>query len=184
MTSQNTAKQGVVGRADDGSSSERVAQLIMGLRRNPNNRLLQRHVYMVGDHELTPVQVDILDTVVARPDLRMNALAKSLGVDASTVSRTVMPLIKLGLIARCHDPDDRRLTILKPSDRGLEQAGEIANSRSDLMLMVQRHMAPERLAIFADLLEDYTAAINIEGTRLAKSIGQRRDSGRYRSATR
>ena len=54
----------------------------------------------LGDHELTPVQVDILETIVANPGQRMNELAQALGVDASTVSRTTMPLVELGHLRR------------------------------------------------------------------------------------
>ena len=48
-------------------AGERVGQAIINLRRNPYNRAIQRHIYLVGDYELTPVQVDILETIVANP---------------------------------------------------------------------------------------------------------------------
>lgn len=168
MVSHSIAKQGVIFGETANSASERVAQGIINLRRNPYNRVIQRHIYMVGDHELTPVQVGILETVVNMPGQRMIALAQNLGVDASTVSRTVIPLIELGLIEREYDARDKRVTILNPTEKGLRQAGLLAQSRGKVMLAVQSHMAPERLDIFADLLDEYAVGLNAEGARLAE----------------
>lgn len=169
MVSHSIAKQGVIFGESANSASERVAQSIIRLRENPYNRVIQRHIYMVGDHELTPVQVGILETVVNIPGLRMVALAQNLGVDASTVSRTVMPLIDLGLIERGFDARDKRVTILHPTEEGLRQAHLLAQSRGRVMLAVQSHMAPERLDIFADLLSEYAIGLNAEGARLAEA---------------
>ncbi len=154
-------------------AGERVGQAIINLRRNPYNRAIQRHIYLVGDHELTPVQVDILETIVANPGQRMNELAQALGVDASTVSRTTMPLVELGLIERRQDTSDRRLAMLHPSPAGLKQASTIAASRREMMHALHRHFTPERLAMFADLLEQYIDVLTIEGMAL---LGQTRES--------
>ncbi len=169
MAPHKLAEQGIVFGESPQSVTERVAQMIMSLRRNRHNRAIQRHIYLVGDHELTPVQVDILETVVDQPGQRMTELARNLGVDASTLSRTIRPLIKLCLIERCQDEKDKRLTILNPTPEGLEQARMITRSRRAMMLAVQSHMPDERLALFAGLLEEYIAAVDIEGGKLLKS---------------
>lgn len=138
----------------------------MNLRRNRYNRTIQRHIYLVGDHELTPVQVDILETIVANPGQRMNELAQALGVDASTVSRTTVPLIDLALIERRQDASDKRLTMIYPTAAGLRHAAKIASSRREMMHAVHRHFTPERLDLFADLLEHYLDALTMEGIAL------------------
>lgn len=144
-------------------AGQRVGQAIMNLRRSRHNRALQRRLYLFGDRELTPVQVDILETVVASPALRMNELAQALGVDASTASRTLAPLVDFGLVERRHDPRDRRTTIVAPTPAGLEQAARIREGRLALMRSVHGRFTPGRLSLFADLLEEYIAAVNAEG---------------------
>ena len=153
-------------------AAERVGKAIIELRRNPYNRAIQRRIYLVGDHELTPVQVDILETVVANAGQWMNELAQALGVDASTVSRTIMPLINLGLVERQPDERDRRLTRLFPTEAGLRQAGQIAEARRAMMCAVQSHFAPDRLELFAGLLEDYIRAVTAEGIAMLEGRGE------------
>ncbi|MCP1470277.1 DNA-binding MarR family transcriptional regulator [Sphingobium sp. OAS761] len=145
------------------TAAARIAKAIVDLRRNPYNRAIQRSIYSVGDHELTPVQVDILETVMADPGQRMNELAQALGVNASTVSRTILPLVELGLIARQTGENDRRHTRLFPTEAGQRQAATIADARRAMMHAVQGHFAPQDLERFADLLEHYVAAITAEG---------------------
>lgn len=164
----------VEGRRSSKPAMERVADGLIALRRNPHNRAIHRYVYLVGDHELTPVQVDILETVVENPGQRMNELAQALGVDASTVSRTTLPLVELGLIERQQDSSDKRLTIVAPTEKGLEQARVIARSRRETMYAVQRHIAPDKLELFAELVEDYLDAVNTEGARILQELKGRR----------
>lgn len=147
-------------------AAQRIGKAIVDLRRNPHNRAIQRKIYMVGDHELTPVQVDILETIVANPGQQMNELAQALGVNASTVSRTIMPLVDLGLIERRSGEKDRRQTQLLATQTGLRQAETIARSRHRMMQAVQGHFSAERLELFADLLEQYIEAVSAEGIAL------------------
>jgi len=145
------------------NAAERAGQAIVQLRRNPYGRAIQRKLYSVGEYELTPVQVDILEAVVATPGSRMNELAQALGVSASTLSRTIVPLVELGLVERRRGDQDKRLTRLSPTKAGLKQARTIHQSRQRMARAVQDHFSPERLALFADLFEEYIAAIAIEG---------------------
>jgi DNA-binding MarR family transcriptional regulator len=145
------------------TAGERVSRAIIELRRNPQNRAIQRRIYVVGDYELTPVQVDILETVVDRPMTSMNELAQALGVVASTVSRTIVPLIDLGLIERRNDAGDRRLIVLAPTTAGLKQSRRIRESRSSTMRAVLGRFPPERVGMLADLLEEYLSAVTAEG---------------------
>jgi DNA-binding MarR family transcriptional regulator len=96
----------------------------------------------------------------------MNELAQALGVDASTVSRTIRPLIDLALIERRAGASDRREACLVPTTAGLRQAEAIAEERRTMTEAVHQHLTPEQLALFADLFEDYMRAIAIEGRRI------------------
>lgn len=152
--------------------AERIGRAVIDLRRNPYNRAIQRWLYSVGDHELTPVQVDILETVAARPGQLMSELAEALGVDASTVSRTVRPLIDLALVERRPGAQDRRQAQLFPTAAGSRQVAQIDAARRAMMAAVQSHFAPERIELFAALLEDYIRAVTIEGRRILDGEGE------------
>jgi len=48
----------------------------------------------------------------------VNQLIEILGVDKSTVSKSVEKLVKIGIVVRENDPEDRRSIILRLSDKG------------------------------------------------------------------
>ncbi len=54
-------------------------------------------------------------------ELSLGALAAALGLDASTLSRTVDVLVKANLIERAQDPADRRAIRLKLTEAGRER---------------------------------------------------------------
>ena len=153
------------------AAGERISEAIVVLRRNRYNRGMQRKVYSVGNFELTPVQVDILETVVATGELPMKDVAQALGVDASTSSRTTAPLVELGLIERRPDARDRRLTIIAPTAAGLAQAEHIRQSRLGLMRLIMARLAPDQVIQLADLLEHYIAALTAEGEAQEMAAG-------------
>ncbi|MDB4992765.1 MAG: MarR family [Myxococcaceae bacterium] len=69
---------------------------------------------------LTPSRYEVLDAL-EDPEERIDtqsALQKRLGVKASSVSRLVGDLVKLGLVARVRDRADRRQTRLATTEEG------------------------------------------------------------------
>lgn len=143
-------------------AGDRVITAVREMRRSRHNKALQREVYMVGEQELTPVQVDILEIVVGRPHWRMGDVAAALGVDASTATRTISPLVTLGLIARDSNPADRRSVTISATAHGHIQATQITEARRALMRSVLSRLKPERVILLADLMEDYLAAVAAE----------------------
>jgi DNA-binding MarR family transcriptional regulator len=65
--------------------------------------------------------------------LRISDLASVLGLDLSTISRQVRALEDLGLLRRTPDPDDRRASLLEPTDDGRALVGEVKGAFSQLM---------------------------------------------------
>lgn len=55
----------------------------------------------------------------------VNQLIDILGVDKSTVSKSVEKLVKIGILVRENDPEDRRSIILRLSDKGQTLFNEI-----------------------------------------------------------
>lgn len=71
-----------------------------------------------GDGIVDPGTFWLLRTLVADGPSRPTDLAASVGLDASTVSRHLAQLQRLGLVDRSPDPDDRRVSWVEISQTG------------------------------------------------------------------
>lgn len=69
----------------------------------------------VGLDALPGSEVEVLQAVLARPEVCVTALARTLGLQASNVSTTVRALVGRGLVERVPDPADGRRTLLRAS---------------------------------------------------------------------
>lgn len=130
------------------------------LRRSHRRIGMQRELYSVGERELTPVQVDALEVLCRRDEWRMREIAEVLGVDRSTATRSIAPLVDVGLATRRTDPDDRRNVIVAATRAGHETAERIVEDRRRMMRAVLARMTPERRLLFTELMEEYVAALN------------------------
>jgi DNA-binding MarR family transcriptional regulator len=135
---------------------DRITDAVRTLRRG--QPLLQRDLYTVGRRELTAAQVHALELATSRPRWRMHELAAGLGVDQSTATRTVAPLVDLELLTRDLDPDDRRCVVVAVTGTGRRISRTIADRRRAAMRDVVGRMEPERRLLLAELLEEYIAA--------------------------
>jgi DNA-binding MarR family transcriptional regulator len=138
---------------------DRFIDAYRAMRRSAKRERMQRDVYLVGDRELTPVQVDALEALCARERWRMGDIAGELRVDPSTASRTLAPLVDLGLAARTTDPTNRRQVHVAATPLGRATAERIADGRRALMREVLARMAPGRRVLLTELLEEYVGAL-------------------------
>ena len=69
-------------------------------------------------HGLDSASVLVLHNLRGNEPLRVSELARYMALDASTVSRHVMQLVRRGYLTRTGDPDDRRACRLRLTDRG------------------------------------------------------------------
>jgi DNA-binding MarR family transcriptional regulator len=139
---------------------DRFIAATQNLRRSHRRVGMQRDLYWVGDRELTPVQVDALEVLCRCDEWRMREIATELGVDRSTATRSVAPLVDLGLATRRTDDADRRNVILAATDAGRAAAARIAEGRHHMMRAVLSRMEPERRVLLTDLMEEYVAALD------------------------
>lgn len=135
---------------------DRIIDATRRWSRSSRRERLQRDLYTVDGTVLSLAQVDALESVEGG-DIRMHELAKALHVDPSTATRTVTPLVDLGLIDRQPDPDDRRYVILRCTPAGQAVAQRITRDRRQMMHAVLGPMEPGRRLLLADLLEEYLA---------------------------
>ena len=71
-----------------------------------------------GGAQLSPVDENLLRTILAKGPVRVTDLALCQGVDKSTVTPQVRRLEQRGLVKRGDDPADRRAALLTVTARG------------------------------------------------------------------
>ncbi len=92
--------------------------------------------------------------------MRVSDLAAQLDVERSTVSRRVTELVRLGLVTRAVDPDDRRAAVLELTRPGERALGRIQDAWHHTLLELtaswpakQRSETTTQLTRLADSLE-------------------------------
>jgi len=93
-------------------SSDTVASRLLRLAR-------AQHAMLAADLEqigLYPGQENALANLWEHGSLTQTKLAALVGVDASTICRTLQRLERAGYVLRTPGPDDRRTTVVSPTD--------------------------------------------------------------------
>ncbi|MGW1837112.1 MarR family winged helix-turn-helix transcriptional regulator [Streptomyces sp. BBFR2] len=89
----------------------------------------------------------------------VKALAAGMGIDSSTVTRQVAPLVEAGLVSRATHPEDGRAVVLQLSERGRARLDEVRASRRALMELVTEEWTEEERAVFCTLLTRFNVSL-------------------------
>ncbi|MEU9232817.1 MarR family winged helix-turn-helix transcriptional regulator [Streptomyces subrutilus] len=90
----------------------------------------------------------------------VKALAGGMGIDSSTVTRQVAPLVDGGLVKRTSHPEDGRAVVLALSPRGLARLEEVRSSRRELMARVTEEWSEEERESFTKLLTRFNLSLS------------------------
>jgi DNA-binding MarR family transcriptional regulator len=90
----------------------------------------------------------------------VKALAEAMGIDSSTVTRQVAPLVDTGLVKRTSHPEDGRAVVLALSPRGRGRLDEVRDSRRQLMAQVTETWTTQEREIFTELLVRFNASLS------------------------
>ncbi|MEU8464898.1 MarR family transcriptional regulator [Streptomyces sp. NPDC029003] len=90
----------------------------------------------------------------------VKALAAGMGIDSSTVTRQVAPLVDGGLVKRTSHPEDGRAVVLALSARGLARLEEVRSSRRELMARVTSGWDEEEREAFTKLLTRFNLSLS------------------------
>ncbi|EXU68158.1 MarR family transcriptional regulator [Streptomyces sp. DSM 41524] len=99
----------------------------------------------------------------------VKALAGSMGIDSSTVTRQVAPLVDSGMVKRTSHPEDGRAVVLQLSPRGKARLEEVRSSRRDLMSRVTGDWTAEERDLFCDLLTRFNVALSAAHTTVPQA---------------
>ncbi|GAA1309221.1 MarR family transcriptional regulator [Streptomyces sanglieri] len=89
----------------------------------------------------------------------VKALAAGMGIDSSTVTRQVAPLVDTGLVKRTSHPEDGRAVVLQLSPRGQARLDEVRSSRRELMTQVTDGWTAEERETFCALLTRFNISL-------------------------
>ncbi len=99
--------------------------------------------------DLTMGQLKTLVTLTARRDMTVSEVADALGVGKPAASMLVDRLTHHGYVTRHEDPEDRRRTIVTPTEKGEELITRLRQSSgAQAMARWIHQMAPGDLAAF------------------------------------
>lgn len=94
----------------------------------------------------------VLRGVAEHAPVRLSDLAHRLGVDTSTVTRQIQTLERQGMIARTHDPADRRVALLGLTTKGAAALDRLRQTRHKLFASVLADWPINDRAALAPLL--------------------------------
>lgn len=90
----------------------------------------------------------------------VKALASGMGIDSSTVTRQVAPLVDAGLVTRTTHPEDGRAVVLKLSQLGSARLEQVRSSRRELMALLTEEWSEEERNTFCSLLTRFNTAMH------------------------
>ena len=89
----------------------------------------------------------------------VKALAQAMGIDSSTVTRQVAPLVEGGLVDRVPNPNDGRAVLLALSGLGRERLHQVREARQALMRELLADWTEEEREQFTSLLTRFNQSM-------------------------
>lgn len=113
-------------------------------------------------HGITPVQYAALQSVCNTPGIDQRTLARSIGLDTSTIAGVVDRLEARGMLVRNTPPDDRRVRLLSLTGEGHALLKAMAPAMHRAQARMLEPLAPRERELFMRLLRKLVAANNAE----------------------
>lgn len=123
------------------------------LLRKAHQRCAAVFLDTASDSGLTPTQFAALCKTVARGRVTQNQLGRLVAMDPATIQGVVRRLTARGLIARTHDPMDRRTAVLAPTEAGLALIGAAVASARRAHAAALAPLSTEEQRMFLSLLQ-------------------------------
>lgn len=102
---------------------------------------LNKNCCSVGGCDISQVQSHILYEIDRQHNPSMQQVAEALGTDITTFSRQVQSLVKINLVKKTPDPDDRRVYILSLTTEGKFVASTIDQQMKAYFNEIFSHMS-------------------------------------------
>ena len=107
---------------------------------------------IMAGHDLTPLQMAVLATLLREGTLSQNQLGRLTAMDPSTVSLVVRNLLKANLLERSGSASDQRLAILRLTDEGVRYTLSILPAGIAVSRAILAPLSEPEQKLFMDLL--------------------------------
>jgi DNA-binding MarR family transcriptional regulator len=104
----------------------------------------------VGVEPLPATELSVLRAVMDQPDRSVSEVASSMSMQSSNVSAAVRALVARELVEKRPDPNDRRVTLLRPTAQALENRDAIEASIAGTIFAALANLAAEDVAALVD----------------------------------
>jgi DNA-binding MarR family transcriptional regulator len=88
--------------------------------------------------------------LISEEEIRMRELARKLGGSFSNATVLVDRLVERGLVERRDDPEDRRVVLVRVTEKGQHLIEQLATSWQTLSASLLENLAPEDLATVSE----------------------------------
>jgi len=112
---------------------------------------------------VTLAQCHTILEIEAQGEPTLNELAQSLGLDKSTLSRTIDGLVNIGLVERATHPDDRRSIRLSLTEQGRRTCDRINAQNDAFYTRILARIEPEGLPAVLQAFETLVRAMADDG---------------------
>jgi DNA-binding MarR family transcriptional regulator len=102
--------------------------------------------------EMTPTQISVLMTMVARETIRLGDLAAVEGLNPTMLSRVLAVLVERGLVKRVADPGDRRAALVASTAAGRRLRERMRKERSAMLEPVLAELSEAERRSIVDAL--------------------------------
>ncbi len=105
-----------------------------------------------GGVTVSPSQMGILFLLKNGKPLSMSVLSSTLSVDNSTLTRHADKLIKSGLVERVRDESDRRILLLRITEKGSKEGEKAARISNQINAELIAGFSEDEVRIFSKIL--------------------------------
>jgi len=109
---------------------------------------------------ITPVQFAALQTVGNSPQIDQRSLARTVGLDTSTIAGVIDRLESRGLLVRSASPGDRRVKQLTLTNAARQLLSEVAPAMLKAQQLILEPLSDDEQAMFIRLLRQLVAKNN------------------------
>ena len=128
---------------------------------------------------ITPRQARVLNVLNRVGEVSQTVLTEQFDVTSGSMSTMIDRLLKLRMIERRKNPEDRRGDLISITDQGKAVLHEVHDVWQDIDELIEKKLGPEKAALLTELTRELKFALGgrVPGTDLkfsAKSIKKRR----------
>jgi len=122
-----------------------------------HRNMVQMDECCVEKMDLTPHQFIALKIIANTDDCTMSNLSKNLGVTMGNMTTMIDRLIKEGHVAREQGPNDRRVVIVKLTNKGKYIVAKATKKRQNMLLNVLKKLSNNDIETMLKLIEKIVA---------------------------